>query len=81
MLLSRDLLPKGDSRNSLSDKNYCQLLELLLFIEEHQMSRDIHYYDMHDVVLKKNHLGLWLKVSVFYYTCLCMYVYLEDVPR
>lgn len=58
----RAILPSAESRDSLCPENYCQLLELLLFIEEHQMSKDIHYYDMHNTTLKKNHLGLWLRV-------------------
>lgn len=58
----RSMLPQGDAREALTPHNYSQLLELLLFIEEHQMSRDIHYYDMHSAVLKKNSLGLWLEV-------------------
>lgn len=62
LFFCRAMLPQGDSRDALTAFNYPQLLELLLFIEEHQMSRDIHYYDMHSAVLKQNSLGLWLEV-------------------
>ncbi|XP_034239747.1 putative helicase mov-10-B.1 isoform X2 [Thrips palmi] len=58
----RAMLPQGNSADALTPDNYAQLLELLLFIEEHQMSRDIHYYDMHDAVLFKDPMGLWLEV-------------------
>ncbi|XP_026271678.1 putative helicase mov-10-B.1 isoform X1 [Frankliniella occidentalis] len=58
----RSLLPKPNSSDTLNPQNYASLLELLLFIEEHQMSRDIHYYDMHHAVLRKMNEGLWLKV-------------------
>ncbi|KAJ1532193.1 hypothetical protein ONE63_000814 [Megalurothrips usitatus] len=60
----RALLPSRSrgSGNWLNACNYVQLLELLLFIEEHQMSRDIHHYDMHSAVLHKNKEGLWLNV-------------------
>ncbi|KAK3919161.1 Putative helicase mov-10-B.1 [Frankliniella fusca] len=58
----RALLPKSNSSDSLNPLNYAKLFELLLFIEEHQMSRDIHSYDMHNAVLKRTNDQLWLKV-------------------
>lgn len=61
------MLPQGESRDALTPYNYPQLLELLLFIEEHQMTRDIHYYDLHSAVLTKNSMGLWLEVLMAYY--------------
>lgn len=67
------MLKVKDRKKCLSKDNYCQLLILLLYLEEHQMSIDIREYDTeHELEKASEYMQSYeLKVSYlnFFYEC------------
>lgn len=58
MLCNRD----GKASNNidaLTDKNYVKRFRLLLWMEEHQMTKEIHNYDRQDQLLRETHNNLY----------------------
>jgi helicase MOV-10 len=60
----KKLLDVEDKKHCLSCANYTKMLDLLLFIEEHQMCKDIRDYDREDMVLKRTPGGRLLELEV-----------------
>ncbi|RZC37172.1 helicase mov-10-B.1, partial [Asbolus verrucosus] len=49
----KNLLNSETKQHSLQANNYTKLLDMLLYIEEHQMYKDIRDYDREDQILKR----------------------------
>lgn len=60
------MLKSVNNNTFLTENNYCNLLELLLFIEEHQMSIDIRDYDreVNDLIPSKRMKSNFFEMNV-----------------
>ncbi|XP_044255237.1 putative helicase mov-10-B.1 [Tribolium madens] len=59
LLYLKNLLNVENKQNCLAPRNYTKMLDMLLYIEEHQMLKDIKDYNREDQILKKVSGGMF----------------------
>ncbi len=55
------------NKDGLNESNYAQRFRFLLWIEEHQMNKDIHNYDQKDAILGRDpHQTIYYTLQVYF---------------